>query len=70
LRQIWKDKSETKQSFFIDIDTIKNNNYKLSMNNYIKTENKAKTVKLKELLKNNEIIMGFTPDRSDDAFWF
>ncbi len=70
LRQIWRDKSETKNSFFIDFETIKANNYKLSMNNYLKANNHVKTVKLKELLKNNEIIMGFTPDRSDDAFWF
>jgi len=70
LRQIWKDKSETKNSFFIDFETIKNNNYKLSMNNYDKNESNIKTVKLKELLKDNEIIMGFTPARSDDAFWF
>lgn len=70
LRQIWKDKSETSNSFFVDFETIKNNNYKLSMNNYDKNDNNVKTVKLKELLKNNEIIMGFTPDRSDDAFWF
>lgn len=70
LRQVWKDKTETENSFFVDVDTIKNNNYKLSLNNYIKTDNKAKTIKLKELLKDNKIIMGFTPDRSDDAFWF
>ncbi len=70
LRQVWKDKLETDNSFFVDVDTIKNNNYRLSMNNYIKTDNKVKTVKLKELLKDNKIIMGFTPDRSDDAFWF
>ncbi len=70
LRQIWKDKSKTKKSFFIDFETIKNNNYRLSMNNYDKNENNVNTIKLKELLKNKEIIMGFTPDRSDDAFWF
>jgi hypothetical protein len=40
------------------------------MNNYLKADSNIKTVKLKELLKDNEIIMGFTPDRSDDAFWF
>lgn len=70
LRQIWKDKTETKNSFFVDFETIKDNNYKLSMNNYLKAENTVKTVKLKELLKDNKIIMGFTPDRNDDAFWF
>ncbi|MDR1876907.1 MAG: restriction endonuclease subunit S, partial [Flavobacteriaceae bacterium] len=70
LRQIWKDKTETKNSFFVDFKTIKDNNYKLSMNNYLKAENTVKTVKLKELLKDNKIIMGFTPDRNDDAFWF
>ena len=70
LRQIWKDKSETKNSFFVDFETIKENSYKLSMNNYDKDENTVKTIKLKELLRDNEIIMGFTPDRNDDAFWF
>ena len=70
LRQIWKDKAETKNSFFVDFETIKKNNYKLSMNNYLKAENTVKTVKLKELLKDNKIVMGFTPDRNDDAFWF
>ncbi len=70
LRQIWREKTETDKSFFIDFETIKENNYKLSMNNYMKIDKKGKTIKLKELLKDNEIIMGFTPDRSDDAFWF
>ncbi len=70
LRQIWKEKKETANSFFIDYETIKDNNYKLSMNNYLKADTKIKTVKLKTLLKDESIIMGFTPDRTNDAFWF
>ncbi len=70
LRQIWKEKLETKKSFFVSAKDIIANNYQLSMNNYLKKENIQKTIKLKELLKDNKIIMGFTPDRNDDAFWF
>ena len=70
LRQIWKEKLETDKSFFVDFDKIKNNNYKLSLNKYIKRDKVIKTIKLRELLKNKEIIMGFTPDRSDDSYWF
>ena len=70
LRQIWKEKLETPKSFFVDFKTIKDNNYKLSMNNYLKKENNFKTIMLKELLRDKTAIMGFTPDRNDDSFWF
>ncbi len=70
LRQIWKDKLETEKSFFVDFKTIKNNEYKLSMNNYLKKENSLKTIQLRELLRNKEVIIGFTPDRNDDSYWF
>lgn len=70
LRQIWKDKPTTKKSFSVDLKTITNNEYKLSMNNYLKKSTSVKTVKLKTLLKNNKVIIGFTPPRDDDAYWF
>ena len=70
LRQIWKEKLETNKSFFVPVKDIIKNDYQLSMNNYLKKEKIRKTIKLKELLKDNKIIMGFTPNRDDDAFWF
>lgn len=70
LRQIWKEKLETDKSFFVPVKKIIENDYQLSMNNYLKTEQLGETVKLKELLKDNKIIMGFTPNRNDDAYWF
>jgi type I restriction enzyme M protein len=69
LRQIWKEKKGG-NSFFVDLKTITANEYKLSMNNYIKKDSIVKTVKLKSLLKDNRIIMGFTPPRDDDSYWF
>lgn len=70
LRQIWKEKLETEKSFFVDFETIKNNEYKLSMNNYMKKENNIKTIPLKEFLRDKKAIIGFTPDRNDDSYWF
>lgn len=70
LRQIWKEKLVTPQSFFVNFNKIKNNDYKLSMNNYLKKSSKLKTIKLRELLKDKKVIMGFTPDRNDDSYWF
>lgn len=70
LRQIWKEKLETDKSFFVPVKKIIENDYQLSMNNYLKTEQLGETVKLKELLKDKKIIMGFTPNRNDDAYWF
>jgi type I restriction enzyme M protein len=70
LRQIWNDKPLTKKSFSVDIKTIINNDYRLSMNNYDKKTSAIKTVKLKTLVRNNKIIIGFTPPRDDDSYWF
>jgi type I restriction enzyme M protein len=70
LRQIWKEKLVTDKSFFVSAKNIANNDYQLSMNNYRKKKTIKKTIKLKKLLKDNKIIMGFTPNRDDDAFWF
>jgi type I restriction enzyme M protein len=70
LRQVWKEKETTNKSFSVNIQDIQTNEYKLSMNNYIKKEQNIKTIKLKELLKDKKVIIGFTPNRDDDAFWF
>ena len=70
LRQVWKDKAVTDKSFFVPVKDIISNGYQLSMNNYLKKQNKHKTIKLKELLRDNKIIMGFTPNRDDDSNWF
>jgi len=70
LRQIWKEKLVTNKSFFVEAKDIVENGYKLSMNNYLKKDNGIKTIKLKELVKDKKIIIGFTPNRDDDSFWF
>lgn len=70
LRQIWKDKTVTDKSFFVPVAEVASNNYQLSMNNYSKKRKPQKTIKLKKLLRDNKIVMGFTPNRNDDAFWF
>ncbi|MDR0644625.1 MAG: N-6 DNA methylase, partial [Treponema sp.] len=70
LRQIWNDKLTTKKSFSIPVERLKKNNFQLSMGNYEKKKSNIETVLLKNLVKNEEIIIGFTPDREDDSFWF
>jgi type I restriction enzyme M protein len=70
LRQCWKEKLTTEKSFTVDVKEIISNNYQLSLNNYLKKQTASKTVKLKELVKDGKIIIGFTPDRDDDAYWF
>jgi type I restriction enzyme M protein len=70
LRQSWKEKLDTEKSFSIDVKEIISNNYQLSLGNYLKKQTVQKTVKLKELVKDEKIIIGFTPDRNDDAYWF
>jgi type I restriction enzyme M protein len=70
LRQSWNDKLITEKSFFISAKEIISNNYQLSLGNYLKKQSDDETVPLKDLVKNNRIIIGFTPDRTDDAYWF
>jgi type I restriction enzyme M protein len=70
LRQIWSDKLITEKSFFVTAKNIISNNYQLSLGNYLKKESDNKTVLLKELVKDKKIIIGFTPDRNDDSYWF
>jgi type I restriction enzyme M protein len=70
LRQSWKEKLDTNKSFSVDINDIVANHYQLSLSNYLKKQTAEKTIKLKDLVKNRKIIIGFTPDRNDDAYWF
>ena len=70
LRQSWKEKMNTEKSFTVDVKEIISNNYQLSLSNYLKKQTASKTIKLKELTKDGKIIIGFTPDRNDDAYWF
>ncbi|MDR2653259.1 MAG: N-6 DNA methylase [Prevotellaceae bacterium] len=70
LRQSWKEKSDTEKSFSVDVKDIISNNYQLSLSNHLKKQTQGKTIKLKKLVKNGKIIIGFTPDRNDDAYWF
>ena len=60
----------TDKSFFVPVKKIISNDYKLSLNSYLKKETVEKTVKLRELVKNYKIIIGFTPPRDDDSYWF
>ncbi len=41
-----------------------------SLNSYSGKKNNVKTVQLKELLRNKKVIIGFTPPRDDDSYWF
>ena len=68
LRQCWHEKNATEKSFSVDVADIIANNYQLSLGNYTKKINTLKTVKLKDLVE--KIVIGFTPDRDDDACWF
>ncbi|MCP9750972.1 N-6 DNA methylase [Ferruginibacter sp. HRS2-29] len=70
LRQIWKEKKVTNKSFFVDLKAIQKNEYRLSMNNYVKRNKQEVTIPLRELVQDKKIIIGFTPPRDDDSFWF
>lgn len=67
LRSIWKDKSTTENSFFVDVETIKKNSYKLNLNAYEKrTKRKVSTEKLSKLCK---IEIGRTPQTGKREYW-
>ena len=67
LRTMWNDKEESKQSFFIDFDKIKESNYKLFMN-YYKPRKEIKNKKeLGEICSN--FIIGGTPPKKDRSFY-
>ena len=67
LRGIWKEKSETEKSFFVDIETIRNNSYKLNLNAYEKKiERVTHTEKLITLCT---IEIGNTPPKKIREYW-
>src|SRR3989344_3489831 len=67
LRQLWKDKESSEHSFSVELDRIKNNNFKLSMDNYRKsTKKKTNRVKLGDICK---IMIGGTPAREELKYW-
>lgn len=70
LRQVWEDKLETDKSFFVDVKEIQDNDYSLALNTYQKKLSKVPTVKLSSLVKDNKVIIGFTPPTDDDSYWF
>jgi hypothetical protein len=70
LRQLWNDKLDTNKSFSKPVDNIVKNNYQLSLGSYLKSNLIRKTIRLKELVKDKNIIIGFTPKKNDDSYWF
>lgn len=70
LKQIWKDKLTTSKSFFVNKTQIIDNKYSLSFSTYQDKTKYRKTVKLKSLVKDNKIIIGFTPPTNDESNWF
>jgi len=70
LRKIWKEKLITDKSFFVDVQTIRDTEYKLSLNTYQKNKKIGKTIQLRDLVKDKKIIIGFTPPTEDDSYWF
>jgi type I restriction enzyme M protein len=68
LRDSWIEKRKTVNSFSVDIETIKNNNYKLTLNSY--KDRKKRTVDIKTLRELCEPpIIGGTPPRDNMSYW-
>lgn len=68
LRESWIDKLTTSKSFFVDFETIKNNNYKLTMNAYKARKPRITPTKtLRELCL--EPVLGGTPSREYHQYW-
>lgn len=68
LRDSWMEKTKTTNSFSVDFDTIKNNNYKLTLNAYkIRKKRKIPTKTLGEICE--PPIIGGTPPREDLECW-
>lgn len=61
LRQLWSDKENSVKSFTVDFDTIVKHEYKLSIDEYRKTQNKAGWVPLGGKDGVCDIIIGGTP---------
>lgn len=71
LLKSWNNKLKTEKSFFVSGNVIeKDKKYILSLAHYIKeTTYNVPTVKLKELLRDNKAILGYTPERKNDNNW-
>lgn len=68
LRGLWADKEKSSNSFSVNFDKIKNNNYKLTMNAYKKKISRKTPIKtLEELCK--PPMLGGTPPRQDLECW-
>lgn len=68
LRELWTDKIKSSNSFSVDFDTIKNNNYKLILNAYkARKPRNTKTMRLGDLCE--PPILGGTPPREYLECW-
>ncbi len=66
LRKLWLDKQKSDKSFSVNVDTIRNNNYKLSLTNYLSERQKTNCPKLGDVC---DIRIGGTPKRDTKSFW-
>jgi len=67
LREIWVDKLDSEKSFSVDFNSIKNKNYKLTMNTY--KIRRKRTVPIKRLDEICNWDIGGTPPRNDRICW-
>lgn len=67
LRKVWNDKLETEKSFFVDVETIKSNSYKLNLNAYEKKVERVTPTRKLSTLCNVEI--GRTPQKKRKEYW-
>lgn len=67
LRSLWNDKSNSKNSFTVDVEKIRKQNYKLFLNFYKAYEPIKNPVELGEICE--DFILGSTPNRSSSEFY-
>ena len=68
LRELWTDKIKSSNSFSVDFDTIKNNNYKLTLNTYkARKPRNTPTMRLGDLCE--PPLLGGTPPRENLECW-
>lgn len=68
LKDLWETKEDSKQSFSVDFETIKDNNYKLTLNSYKKKKKyKVPVIPLSKLCE--PPIIGGTPPRENKKCW-